>query len=92
MEHTDIYYFILDSIELLHKDFGCLLDEVYCSKYDLYQKKLEDLNDLEEYAKEKLRLNELSDVSERLRMAKENCKIKMNRYKQEEYNDKNKNF
>lgn len=86
MESTTIYCFILDSIELLHKDFGYLLHEIYGSKYDLYQKKLEDLNDLEEYAKEKLKLDELSDVLERLRVAKKNCKIKMNKYKQEEEN------
>lgn len=91
MEHTDSYIIAIKRLEQIHKNYARLLKLLKC-KYELYQEKLNDLLVLEKYVKEKLRLDELSIVSKKLRIAKENCKIKMNRYKQEEYNDKNKNF
>lgn len=72
-------------LEQIHKDYARLLKIVYC-KYELYERKLCDLIELEQYVKNKLRLNELFKMSERIRVAKENCKIKMNKYRQERNN------
>lgn len=83
MEHTDSYIIAIKRLEQIHKNYARLLKLLKC-KYELYQEKLNDLLVLEKYVKEKLRLDELSIVSKKLRIAKENCKIKMNRYKQEE--------
>lgn len=69
-------------LEQIHKEYSRLLKIEKC-KYELYEKKLCDLIELEQYVENKLRLNELFKMSERLRVAKENCKIKMNKYKQE---------
>jgi hypothetical protein len=83
MEHTDSYIIAIKRLEQIHKNYARLL-KLLKYKYELYQEKLNDLLVLEKYVKEKLRLDELSIVSKKLRIAKENCKIKMNRYKQEE--------
>lgn len=83
MEHTDSYIIAIKRLEQIHKHYARLL-KLLKYKYELYQEKLNDLLVLEKYVKEKLRLDELSIVSKKLRIAKENCKIKMNRYKQEE--------
>lgn len=83
MEHTDSYIIAIKKLEQIHKNYARLL-KLLKYKYELYQEKLNDLLVLEKYVKEKLRLDELSIVSKKLRIAKENCKIKMNRYKQEE--------
>lgn len=89
MEHTDAYIIAIKRLEQIHKNYARLLKLLKC-KYELHQEKLNDLLVLEKYVKEKLRLDELFKMSEKLRVAQENCKIKMNRYKQEEWNGKNK--
>lgn len=83
MEYTIIYCLCLNRLEGIHKQYSRLLKLLKC-RYELYEDKLADLNHLEDYCDEKLKLSERSDMLERLRIAKENCKIKMNRYKQEE--------
>lgn len=82
MEHTDSYIIAVKRLEQIHKNYARLLKLLKC-KYELYQEKLNDLLVLEEYVEEKLRLDELFKMSKKLRVAQENCKIKMNRYKQE---------
>ena len=81
MEHTEAYILAQDRLKQIHKNYAELLKMVYC-KDELYEEKLDDLLVLEKYVEEKLRLNELFIMSEKLRIAKENCKIKMNKYKQ----------
>lgn len=80
---SDAYILAEARLDQIHKDYAKLLLKEKC-KYELYKKKLCDLIELEQYIKEKLRLDELFKMSESLRVAKENCKTKMNRYKQEE--------
>lgn len=70
-------------LEGIHQQYGILSKLVLC-RFDLYEDKLRDLETLEQHCKEKLRLDELSDMLERIRVAKKNCKIKMNKYKQED--------
>jgi hypothetical protein len=82
IDTSDAYILAETKLEQIHREYARLLKRVYC-KYELYDKKLCDLIELEHYVKNKLRLNELFKMSERIRVAKENCKIKMNRYKQE---------
>lgn len=81
MEHTEAYILARGRLEQIHKNYAKLLRLLKC-KDELYEEKLNDLLDLEQYVKDKLRLDELSIMSEKLRIAKENCKIKMNKYKQ----------
>lgn len=83
MEHTLAYKIAINKLIGIHQQYGRLC-ELIVYKSELYEEKLNDLNNLEAYCKEKLRLSELSEMLERLRVAKENCKIEMNRYKQEE--------
>lgn len=82
MEHTDSYILAQDRLKQIHKNYTKLLKMVRC-KDELYEEKLNDLLVLEEYVKDKLRLDELFKMSESLRVAKENCKIKINKYRQE---------
>lgn len=70
MEHTDSYIIAIKRLEQIHKNYARLLKLLKC-KYELYQEKLNDLLVLEKYVKEKLRLDELSIVSKKLRIAKE---------------------
>ena len=79
---SDAYTLAETRLEQIHRKYARLLKIEKC-KYELYKKKLCDLIELEHYVKEKLRLDELFKMSESLRVAKENCKIKMNKYKQE---------
>ena len=79
---SDAYTLAETRLEQIHRDYSRLLKRVHC-KYELYERKLCDLIELEQYVEEKLRLDELFKMSEKLRVAKENCKIKMNKYKQE---------
>lgn len=81
MEYTEAYTLSKTRLEQIHKEYAKLLKMIKC-KDELYEEKLNDLLILEKYVKEKLRLDELSVMSEKLRIAKENCKIKMNKYKQ----------
>lgn len=83
MEYTDAYIIAIKRLEQIHKNYAKLSKLLKC-RYELYEEKLNDLLVLEEYVEEKLRLDELFKMSEKLRVAQENCKIKMNRYKQEE--------
>lgn len=85
MNKTMIYIDACHRLAGIHEAYG-LLCKLVPSKSELYLEKLIDLNNLESYCKDKLRLNELSDMLEKIRVAKENCKIKMNKYKQEENN------
>lgn len=82
VDTSECYILAETRLEQIHRDYSKLLKIVYC-KYELYERKLCDLIELEQYIKEKLRLNELFKMSERIRVAKENCKIKINKYKQE---------
>lgn len=82
MEHTDAYIIAIKRLEQIHNNYAKLSKLSKC-RYELCEEKLNDLLVLEKYIKEKLRLDELSIMNERLRVAKENCKIKMNKYKQE---------
>lgn len=79
---SDVLSLAETRLEQIHKDYSRLLKIEKC-KYTLYRKKLCDLIELEQYVKDKLRLDELFKMSVRLRVAKENCKIKMNKYRQE---------
>ena len=79
---SDAYILAETKLGQIHRDYSRLLKRVHC-KYELYERKLCDLIELEQYIKNKLRLDELFKMSESLRVAKENCKIKMNKYKQE---------
>lgn len=83
MNKTIIYIDACHRLTSIHEVYG-LLCKLAPSKSELYLEKLIDLNNLERYCKDKLRLNELSDMLEKIRVAKENCKIKINKYKQEE--------
>lgn len=83
MEYTLAYTIAINRLIGIHQQYGRLC-KLLIYKSELYEEKLDDLNNLEAYCKEKLRLNELSDMLNKIRVAKENCKIKMNRYKQEE--------
>lgn len=78
---SDAYILAEARLDQIHKDYAKLLLKEKC-KYELYKKKLCDLIELEQYIKEKLRLDELFKMSESLRVTKENCKTKMNKYKQ----------
>lgn len=82
IDTSDAYILAETRLEQIHKEYSKLLKIEKC-KYTLYRKKLCDLIELEQYVKNKLRLNELFKMSERIRVAKENCKIKINKYKQE---------
>lgn len=82
IDTSDAYILAKTRLEQIHRKYARLLKRIHC-KYELYKKKLCDLIELEQYVKEKLRLDELFKMSERIRVAKENCKIKMNKYRQE---------
>lgn len=77
---SDAYILAETRLKQIHKEYAKLLKRENC-KYDLYEEKLCDLIELEQYVKDKLRLDELFKINKRLRIAKENCKIKMNKYK-----------
>lgn len=79
---SDAYILAETRLEQIHRKYARLLKRVHC-KYELYERKLCDLIELEQYVKNKLRLNELFKMSKMIRVAKENCKIKMNKYRQE---------
>ena len=79
---SDAYTLTETRLEQIHRKYARLLKIEKC-KYTLYRKKLCDLIELEQYVKNKLKLDELFKMSEKLRVAKENCKIKMNKYKQD---------
>lgn len=83
MDKTMIYIDACHRLAGIHEVYG-LLCKLVSSKSELYLEKLIDLSNLEGHCKNKLRLNELSDMLEKIRVAKKNCKIKMNKYKQEE--------
>lgn len=83
MNKTMIYIDACHRLSGIHEVYGFLC-KLVVSKFELYEEKLMDLNNLEGHCKNKLRLNELSDMLEKIRVAKKNCKIKMNKYKQEE--------
>lgn len=82
MNKTMIYIDACHRLASIHEVCGLLCKSVFF-KSELYLEKLIYLNNLESHCKDKLRLNELSDMLEKIRVAKKNCKIKMNKYKQE---------
>lgn len=82
IDTSDAYILAETKLEQIHRKYARLLKRLYC-KYELYERKLCDLIELEQYVKNKLRLNELFKMSESIRVAKENCKIKINKYRQE---------
>lgn len=80
--HSEFYYEMFDSIEMTHTTCQSQI-KIWNNKYYEYKKKLAMLDILEKYYTEKCWNSEKVDIYNTFLKAKTNCKIKMNRYRQQ---------